>query len=47
MTNASEAVLGGRLRLRTGVTEVKYPDRYMDEKRGGKMWRTVLNLINQ
>jgi hypothetical protein len=47
MANASEKVLGGRLRLRTGVTEVKYPDRYMDEKRGGKMWRTVMNLINR
>jgi hypothetical protein len=47
MANASEQVLGGRLRLRTGVTEVKYPDRYMDEKRGRKMWQTVMELIGQ
>jgi hypothetical protein len=40
-------VLGGRLRLRTGAAEVKYPERYMDEKRGGKMWQVVMNLIQQ
>ena len=45
MGDASEAVLGGRLRLRTGVKLVQHPDRYMDEKRGGKMWREVMWLI--
>jgi DNA polymerase-1 len=47
MADASEVVLGGRLRLRTGSTEVKYPARYMDEKRGGKMWHSVMKLINK
>ena len=38
--------LNGTVELRTGVTIVRYPDRYSD-KRGVKMWAEVLALLEQ
>jgi DNA polymerase-1 len=46
MAEASRAVLGG-FELRTDVNVVKYPDRFMDEKRGRRMWDTVMRLLAQ
>lgn len=44
MGAASEVVLSG-FRVRTEAEIVRYPDRYMDEKRGGEMWRTVTGIL--
>jgi DNA polymerase-1 len=46
MARASKAVLGG-FEIRVGVEIFKYPDRYMDEGRGRKMWDTVLGLLDE
>jgi hypothetical protein len=46
MAEASRAVLGG-FELRTDAVTVKYPDRFMDEKRGRKMWDQVMRLLVQ
>ncbi|MBF0301240.1 MAG: DNA polymerase I, partial [Oligoflexia bacterium] len=46
MAHASRIVLEG-FELRTEVEIVRYPDRYMDHKRGEKMWNTVHKLIEQ
>jgi hypothetical protein len=46
MAEASELVLGGRLRLRTDTKTIKYPDRYSD-KRGAEMWRIVMELLDR
>jgi hypothetical protein len=43
MRHASEVVLSG-FPLRTEAITVRHPDRYMD-KRGRKMWDTVINLL--
>lgn len=45
MREASCIVLDG-FELGSDVKEVRYPDRYMDE-RGLKMWNTVMSLINE
>ena len=45
MAEASRAVLKG-FELRTDVNVVPYPERYMD-KRGRKMWETVLGLVEE
>lgn len=44
MTKASQAVTGG-LAVRTDVTVVESPDRYMDE-RGIEMWNRIVSLLN-
>jgi hypothetical protein len=44
MAEASRAVLSG-FELGTDVYVVRYPDRYMDEKRGRKMWDRVMALV--
>jgi hypothetical protein len=44
MQEASELVLLG-FPLRTEAKVVRYPDRYMDD-RGGRMWETVLGLLD-
>jgi hypothetical protein len=44
MAQASRTVLGG-FELRTGVERVVHPQRYRDEKRGGKMWDRVVSLL--
>jgi DNA polymerase-1 len=46
MRRASRIVLGGGYELRTHATIVCYPDRYSD-KRGVKMWDTVMDLLEQ
>jgi hypothetical protein len=46
MARASKLVLDG-FEIRVGVEEFKYPDRYMDEKRGRVMWDTVTGLLSQ
>jgi hypothetical protein len=46
MRQASRIVLGGAYELRTDATIVRYPDRYSD-KRGGKMWAEVVDLLAQ
>jgi DNA polymerase I len=46
MAEASRAVLGG-FELRTDVNVIKYPDRFMDEKRGRKMWDHIMRLLAQ
>jgi hypothetical protein len=45
MGEASEIVLGGRLRLRTSTNTIKFPDRYSDP-RGAKMWATVMECLD-
>jgi DNA polymerase-1 len=45
MSDASAVVLGD-FKLRTDVTIIRYPDRYMDE-RGVKMWKTVSSIMNK
>ena len=45
MAEASRIVLGG-FELRTDVSVVRYPDRYMDE-RGLTMWNTVTELLHR
>jgi hypothetical protein len=44
MAQASRDVLGG-FELRTGVERVVHPQRYRDEKRGGRMWDRVMSLL--
>lgn len=45
MTEAGELVLNGfRLRCKPEMI-VRSPDRYMDEKRGRKMWETVMGIL--
>lgn len=44
MVEASRAVLDG-FEIRTDVKTTKYPDRFMDEKRGRKMWEHVMNNL--
>lgn len=45
MAEASELVLNGfQLRTKPEAT-IYYPDRYMDEKRGRKMWDTVMGIL--
>ena len=46
MKAASSLVLDG-FELGSDVKLVRYPDRYMDEKRGKAMWNTVMNLIGE
>ena len=46
MAEASRAVLGG-FEVKTDVKVTRYPDRYMDEKRGRVMWERVMGLIAQ
>jgi DNA polymerase family A len=43
MQRASEIVLNG-FKLRTAVTEVRYPDRYVD-KRGKEFWNLLMSLL--
>jgi len=45
MTEASRLVLGG-FELRTEVTKVIYPDRYVDQ-RGVGMWNRVWRIIGE
>jgi hypothetical protein len=44
MAEASRAILNG-FELRTDVRVVPWPERYMDEKRGRRMWNTVTKLL--
>ena len=44
MAEASRIVLSG-FELRSDVRAVRWPDRYMDEKRGRRMWDTVMQLL--
>ena len=44
MAEASRAVLAG-FEIRTDVKLVKYPDRFMDDKRGKVMWDKVARLV--
>jgi DNA polymerase-1 len=44
MAEASRVVLSG-FELTTDVKVVRWPDRYMDEKRGRRMWDTVMGLL--
>jgi DNA polymerase I len=44
MEEASRAVLGG-FNIPTEAKIVRYPDRYMDEKRGRVMWDRVMRLL--
>jgi hypothetical protein len=44
MAEASCAVLNG-FEIRTDAKLVKYPDRFMDEKRGKVMWNKVTRLV--
>ena len=47
MADASALVLDG-FRLRTKVEAiVRYPDRYMDEKRGRTMWEKVMSCLEE
>ena len=45
MAKASSDVLAG-FELRTDVEVVSYPDRYQD-KRGAKMWQTVMEILEE
>jgi DNA polymerase I len=45
MAAAGEAVAG--IPLRTGVDAVRYPNRFMDEDRGRKMWDRVQAALNR
>ena len=46
MVEASALVLGG-FRLRTTVEQVvRYPNRFMDEKRGRRMWEIIRELVD-
>ena len=44
MEQASELVLDG-FKLRTEFVAVRYPDRYMDERRGRQFWNVVMSLL--
>jgi hypothetical protein len=44
MGEASKIILGG-FEVRTEEVIVRYPDRYMDEKRGREMWDRVMALV--
>jgi hypothetical protein len=44
MAEASRAVLDG-FEIRTDAQLVKYPDRFMDVKRGKAMWDKVIRLV--
>jgi hypothetical protein len=44
MAEASRAVLAG-FELGTDVNQVRYPHRYMDEKRGRTLWDRVCSLV--
>jgi DNA polymerase I-like protein with 3'-5' exonuclease and polymerase domains len=44
MEQASEIVLNG-FKLRTDFVAVRYPDRYMDEKRGRQFWEVLMSLL--
>ncbi len=45
MSDASAAVLGGP-RIRTEVTVVRHPDRYISDKPGAEdMWKTVMGIL--
>jgi hypothetical protein len=46
MAKASRDVLGG-LEIRTDVHVVKAPDRYMDRRRGLKMWEHVMERLHR
>jgi hypothetical protein len=46
MEDASSVVLDG-FRLRTDVQIVRYPDRFMDDKRGRQMWDTVCQIVDE
>jgi DNA polymerase I len=46
MAQASRAVLAG-FELRTETATVRWPDRFMDEKRGRKMWDVVVRLADE
>jgi DNA polymerase I len=46
MAEASRIVLGG-FELRTDVHVTRFPDRYMDEDRGRKMWDRVMQLLDR
>jgi DNA polymerase I len=46
MAEASRAVLNG-FEIRTDVQLIKYPDRFMDAKRGAVMWNTVARLVTE
>jgi DNA polymerase I len=46
MAEASRAVLTD-LELRTEAATVRWPDRFMDEKRGRKMWDVVVRLADE
>jgi DNA polymerase I len=46
MAEASRVVLGG-FEVKTDAKATRYPDRYMDEKRGRVMWERVMGLIAQ
>lgn len=47
MEIASEVVLGDGKRIDVDSKTFRYPDRFMDEKRGGKMWRRVMRLLDE
>jgi len=47
MGAASEVVLGGGKRIDVDAKTFRYPDRFMDEKRGGEMWRRVMRLLDE
>jgi DNA polymerase I-like protein with 3'-5' exonuclease and polymerase domains len=46
MEEAARIVLNG-FTIKTDATIVRYPDRYMDEKRGRTMWDRVMGLLAQ
>jgi DNA polymerase I-like protein with 3'-5' exonuclease and polymerase domains len=46
MEEAARIVLDG-FTIKTDTTIVRYPDRYMDEKRGRTMWDRVMKLLSQ
>ena len=46
MAEASRAVLDG-FEIRTDVKLIKYPDRFMDDRRGAVMWDRVTSLLAQ
>jgi DNA polymerase I len=46
MAEASRTVLGG-FELRTDVQVIRWPDRFMDEKRGRRMWDEIMMLLGE
>ena len=46
MREASRIILNG-FELESDVKVVTYPNRYMDEERGGSFWNNVMNLIGR